>query len=183
MREIGVVALVACAFACSARQPMPVVETLSGGGETPELGPLACTGSFDDRISADDALIAPDGLRDVAFHVRIRGTFVALALVSSDLHGRVVGNEVWDTVVGDTPMPSALGLPFKIGRETAGMALYDTTDRLINPRVTLEPRAFDGSLVTIVVPDPWGFLRDGRTFTLLGLRADGKVEKSTAVAL
>ena len=175
--------IAASSFACSARPPPPTItEAPSGGdGGASEVGPLVWLGPCDDRISPADGPVHPDGIRDFAFDVRISGPVIGLALHSSDLAGRPVGGEIWDTFTGPT-YPKALGLPYAHGSDTAEMAVY-AHGVLLDPNGVLPATTFDGSQTTIVVADTWGNFRSGRAFALLVLRPGGVVDRTTVVIL
>ena len=185
-RVVGA-SLVIAMCACSARPPAPQLaesDTYADGG-VPDLGALVWLGATDDRVQVDDGPIHPDGRRDYAFAVRLSGPVVSLTLTLSDLHGRRVGSSVWDTITGTTVIPSSLDVPMKLGRETAQLAIYDGGGHLLDPQGSLPANTvFDGSRITVVAPD-WGseFHDPGRAFTLVVLRPDGHVDRTTAVIL
>jgi hypothetical protein len=177
---------IAAGFACKrASLPAPVARPLpsasAAGPRHEDVGPLVRLGFTEDRLSPNDAPLVPDGARDYAFRVRLAGEVAALALIASDAHGNPSTAEQWDTIVGDTPIPAVLHVPFKLGAETASLAVVDAGGTLLNPSVTMPLRVFHDELVTIYAADPWGFFREGRAFTLLVLRPDGRVDRSTVV--
>ena len=186
MRAWVVAGVLGCA-ACSARPPAPqVVEPdHSSDAGVNEVGPLVWLGLTNDRLQVEGEPLHPDGRPDYAFMVRLSGPIVSLTFTLSDSHGKRVGESVWDTIKGDTPIPASLGLPphMKTGANTANLAVYDLAGKLLNPDAALPPgTVFDGSAYTLVLPD-WGteFAVEGRAFTLLVLRPDGRVDRTTVV--
>jgi hypothetical protein len=186
MRSV-IVSLVLACCACSARPPAPqVVEPdRSADAATEEVGPLVWVGLTNDRLQVEGEPLRPDGRPDYAFMVRLSGPIVSLTFTLSDSHGKRVGESVWDTIKGDTPIPASLGMPerMKIGAHTANLAVYDESGRLLDPDSSLPPNTvFDGNWYTLVLPD-WGteFSVEGRSFTLLVLRPDGRVDRTTVV--
>jgi hypothetical protein len=188
MRAAIVAGIVAsCACACSARPPAPQIvepERSSDAGAG-DVGPLIWLGLTNDRLQVEGEPLHPDGRPDYAFTVRLSGPVVSLTFTLSDTHGKRVGESVWDTISGNTPIPASLDLPerMKIGLHTANLAVYDHQGTLLNPNGSLPPNTtFDGDWCTLVLPD-WGteFSVEGRAFTLLVLRPDGRVDRTTVV--
>lgn len=94
---------------------------------TPLLAPSA-----DDRVAPGDAALVPDGTCDAAFDIDIDGRVRALAVLSTDAAGNPSGGQQWDTFVGDTPIPAALGTGFPYGAWTWTLGVWSwdwpTTD-------------------------------------------------------
>jgi hypothetical protein len=186
MRSMIAAALLACA-SCSARPPAPPVVEQNSGADAGvgEVGPLVWLGLTGDRLQVEGEPLHPDGRADYAFTVRLSGPVVSLTFTLSDIRGKRVGESVWDTISGDTPIPASLDLPprMKIGAHTANLAVLDASGRLLNPNGSLPPNTvLDGGWYTLVLPD-WGneFRDEGRAFTLLVLRPDGRVDRTTVV--
>ena len=177
--------LVAAAMGCLARPPAPVATSAPhAAADVDELGPLVAQGLGPDVAVPQDLAIGHDGERDDYFQVSLSGPVVAFVLAMSDLRGRPIGPGVWDTIVGDVPIAEAFGLSgFHRGNETAGLALFDEAGTALNPKGTFPPQRFRSAIVRVVASDPWGYFREGRAFTLLVLRPDGHVDRTTATLL
>ena len=172
---------VAALIGCRPRPPAPVATPPpSAVAAVDELGPLVANGFGLDVAVPQDIGVGHDAERDYYFQVRVSGPVVAFALAMSDVRGRPLGPGVWDTFVGSTPIPEAIGLAFHRGDETAGLALFDEAGTPLNPRGSFPAQRFQSTVVRVVASDPWGYFREGRAFTLLVLRPDGRVDRSTA---
>lgn len=179
-------ALFSLGAACAPPPSAPLVAARpaeSAGVVRRELGPLISQGYSADRASWIDAPVQGDGRPDYAFRVRVSGDVVAMSLASSDAHGTPVSVEVWDTFVGEAPIPASLGEQHKLGGETIQLGVTDAAGTLLNPAGTLPPHRFDDETLTIYAPDAFGLFRSGRVFTLLVVRPDGAVDRSTVVIL
>lgn len=178
-----VLAATGCAKLPPPTRPPTHVAVVGEPAAKGEVGPLVRVGFRDDALGPEDGPVRKDGQPDFAFRVRLSGTVSALALINSDPQGHLAAPEIWDTIIGPTPYPKALGLPFRTGGETASLALVDAEGTLLNEAGSLSAHVFDGAgeIVTIYVADPWNNLREGRAFTLLVLRPDGVVDRSTVI--
>jgi hypothetical protein len=61
-----------------------------------------------DKIGGNDGNLKPDGFKDAAFDVTLRGPIVALYMFSTNDKGEPDGSWQWDTRVADEAFPSAL---------------------------------------------------------------------------
>jgi hypothetical protein len=181
-------AVVLACSACSARPPAPQVVEPDPARDagTGEVGPLVWLGVTTDRLQFVGNPLHPDGHPDFACTARLSGPVVSLTIMLSDTRGKRVGASIWDTNVGDTPIPAVLDVPMKLGAQTANLGVYDPSGTLLNPDGALPPNSFfDGGWYTFVLPD-WGgddFTIEGRAFTLLVLRPDGRVDRTTVVVI
>ena len=97
----------------------------SNATSSADLGPLVRLGFAGDRASPIDGPIHPDGIHDFVFRVRVSGDVVGFALIGSDVHGLPLGALQWDTYVGATKIPDSFHVAFKIGGDTAQLAVVD----------------------------------------------------------
>ena len=190
MKALAAISVAASLFACSPPPPPPVARPIpvtsasaAGSSSVPgELGPLVRLGLAEDHIAFGDDLILPDGTRDFGFRIRISGEVLGFSLTSSDTKGNPIRGACWDTYVGATPMPKALGLFSDTGGETAALAVVDSQGTVLNPKGPFPAHTFHDELITIWCPDPGGGLfHEGRFFTLLVLRPGNRVDRSTVV--
>ena len=75
--------------------------TTDAGTVARDLGPLVALGMGEDRVSLGDGPVAPDGLPDYRFRVRVAGDASAMVLAATDAQGHPTGGELWDTIRGD----------------------------------------------------------------------------------
>jgi hypothetical protein len=188
-RAIALFCSFAALLACP-RPPPPVpppqvkVAPSTSGSSPPaaELGPLVRLGLVEDHVAFADHEVHPDGKNDFGFRIRLSGEVLGLALVSSDTKGNKVPDACWDTFVGDTPLPQALGLGGGSGGGTIGLAVIDAHGVVLNPDGVLPPHTFHDEIITIWCPDPSAtYFHEGRAFTLLVLRPGNRVDRSTVV--
>lgn len=171
---------------CTRKPAAPVATPPPAGSASaekkPELGPLVALGRIADRAAARSGPPAPDGDPDVVFEVRIVGPVVALAISDSDAGGKVQGDAVWSTALGDTPIGKIFSVPRSLGRDTWTVAVT-RGEALLNPDGVL-PTGFtlDGP-VRLHIADPGGGFRNGKTVVLLVLRPDGTIDRSAGAIL
>lgn len=184
MRELFVVTVVVLA-GCP-QKPLaptaPATTASSGAPRAPEVGPLVALGRIADRAAARSGPPAPDGDPDVVFEVRIVGPVVALALSDSDAGGKVQGNAVWSTALGDTPIGTIFDVPRPLGRDTWTIAV--TRDgALLNPDGVLPKGLVLDGLVRLHIADPGKGFGNGKTVVLLVQRPNGAIDRSAGAIL
>lgn len=169
---------------CADRLPPPAVAPSPSAAARRDLGPLIALGWTADRVGAGGDRVQPDGLVDYAFRVRISGPVRALVLVSSDTRGLPCCGDVWDTLRAPFVFPDGWGLPNVPAAATWSIAVEDGASRLLNPEVTLPETLFRDEHVTIFAPDPpRARFVPGRTLTLLVVRPDGTLDRTTTTLL
>ena len=174
-----------CAVSCASPlpPPAPAPARVAPGPPARDVGPLVALGFVEDRVGSNNAAVAPDGEVDFALRVRLSGDVRALVLYASDATGAPQGGEIWDTVTAPEKFPEAWHMPAP-AHESWAIAVVDSKQTLLNPKVVLEKKTFDHELVTIFAADP-GRVRfaSGRTYTLLVVRKDGKTDRATTTVL
>jgi len=172
---------------CPQKPPAPVAPiaatpTDSAAPRPPELGPLVALGRIADRAAARSGPPGPDGDPDVVFEVRIVGPVVTLALSDSDPGGKVQGNAVWSTALGDTPIGTLFGVPRPLGRDTWTIAVT-REGTLLNPDGVLPKGLVLDGKVRLHIADPGKGFGNGKTVVLLVQRPDGTIDRSAGAIL
>ena len=185
MRELFVVTLVVLT-GCPQKPPAPTAPATAASSSdaprAPELGHLVALGRIADRAAARSGPPAPDGDPDVVFEVRIVGPVVALALSDSDPGGKVQGNAVWSTALGDTPIRTIFGVPRPLGRDTWTLAV-NRDGTLLNPDGVLPKGLVLDGTVRLHIADPGKGFGNGKTVVLLVQRPNGTIDRSAGAIL
>jgi hypothetical protein len=80
-----------------------------------------------DRVRQGDGAISADGQMDGAFVLTAYGEIVGVVLMSTDATGTPSGGQQWDTYVGTTKIPAALGSGFSVGSSTWQLGVWEGT--------------------------------------------------------
>ncbi len=174
--------------ACTQRPPAPPAPPTpsadaSSKGPVPEVGPLVALGRVADRAAASSGPPGPDGDPDVVFGVRVSGPVAAFAISDSDVGGKVVGNAVWSTLLGDAPVGKLFSVPRVLGKDTWTIAVV-RNGALQNPEGPLpKGTVYDRADLVLHIADPGGGFANGHTVVLLVLRPDGTVDRSAGAIL
>jgi hypothetical protein len=178
--------LTAVVFAVACSKPMPPpapTPRVVVGPPARDVGPLMPVGYLEDHVGFHNAPVEPDGELDFALRVRLSGDVRALVLYASDAAGAPHGGEIWDTMTAPETFPAAWHMAAE-ARDSWAIAVIDSKNALLNPKVVLEKRTFDNDIVTIFAGDPGrGYFVSGRTYTLLVVRNDGKTDRATTTLL
>ncbi|MBX7196380.1 MAG: hypothetical protein K1X94_30280 [Sandaracinaceae bacterium] len=169
--------------ACAPPIPPPVkAVTPSEGPPRRDLGPLIAVGFTADHVGQNGTSARPDGEPDYEFRVRISGDVRAMVLHGSDLTGKPLGLDVWDTLLAG-PMNQALHIPASDAAATWVLGVFDDKGEALNPAVTLN-QTFRDATVHLFVADPKrNSFVPNKTYTLLIERNDGSVERTTTTIL
>lgn len=172
-------------MACTQRPPAPPAPPATVASKEPvsELGPLVALGRVADRAAATSGPPAPDGDPDVVLRARVSGPVVAFAISDSDAGGKVVGDAVWSTLLGDAPVGKLFSVPRVLGKDTWTVAV--TRDGVLqNPNGPLpKSTVYDRAELTFHIADPGGGFSHGHTVVLLVLRPNGAVDRSAGAIL
>lgn len=93
----------------------------------------AATSGKVDKIGSGDGAFKPDGIKDLVFDVEVEGNVSALLVVAVDAGGTPTGEFGADTLVGSQALPAELAANLNLGKNTAGMAVYEG-DKLLNAK-------------------------------------------------
>jgi hypothetical protein len=129
-----------------------------------------------DRVSRADDGVKPDGALDGAFDVVVSGPLVSLVMVSADASGVTCCGQQWDTIVGSTPMPSAIGGSFAIGASTWVLGVYEAATMLNKTDGSLTPLGA-GTHKLVVYGSNSGVFVKGQHFRVMGQQPDGVLVK------
>lgn len=78
-----------------------------------------------DRVGTGDGAFSPDGTPDLVFTAELDGPAVAMAIASVDGRGSADGAFSADTLVGEQTTPIEISSDVRLGKSTAGVAVYE----------------------------------------------------------
>lgn len=177
VRSSLLLVLLVSAAACSKSAPPPTTTTPATSAPTTPAAKLSADAFRGDRVQTGDGPIAKDDGPDAAVEVFVGGPIKAIGLLSVDAAGKPFDGQQWDTWVGATPMPAALGVGFGTGGETWQLGVVEN-GALKN--------AADGSLaalpdgahtLTIYAADSGQFVAE-RRFAVFVERPNGTIDHS-----
>jgi hypothetical protein len=124
-----------------------------------------------DRVVGTDGVIRTDGRNDAAFDVTVNGPLVSLSLIVTDAQGKARANQIWDTNIGDTPIPSGIGVSHERGAQTWQVGVFE--DGTMKNREVGSLPALDGRHQLRLYASDSGYFHGGVTFRWVLERPDG----------
>ncbi len=163
-------ALVACA--CSKQAP-----TTTNAATTPPSVKLAADSFRASHAGGQDGAIVDDAAPDAAIDVNVGGAVKAIGLLTVDAAGKPSDGQQWDTWVGDSKIPAAIGTSFATGGETWQLAVLENGAVKNAADGTLAPLPATPHTLTVYATDSGHWIAD-RRFAIFVERPDGKIERS-----
>jgi hypothetical protein len=86
-----------------------------------------------DKVGAKDGNFKPDGVKDTVFDLEYDGMAKAIFVMTTDAEGQLTSEFDADTRVGDEPIPKDLAGIMNLGKNTAGLAVFEN-GKLVNAK-------------------------------------------------
>jgi hypothetical protein len=158
-------------YSCRAVDMKCIKTGTAGAGVTKSA--VAPDSHMVDRVSPTDGAIKMDTRNDAAFDLTVTGPITALAIITCDAVGKGVSNQIWDSLVGTTPIPKGMMVSFGSGSQTWQVGVFEGGELVNNADGTIP--ALAGTHDLRMYASDSGFFKSGTYFRLIAVLPDGSL--------
>jgi hypothetical protein len=126
-----------------------------------------------DKVSPTDGAIRMDTRNDAAFDLTVTGPISGLAIITCDNNGKGINNQIWDSLVGTTPIPKGMMVSLGSGAQTWQVGIFEDGQLVNNADGSLP--ALSGTHDLRMYASDSGFFKSGYYFRLIAVLPDGSL--------